>query len=136
MSDVGGLGGALLLSQQFEMYRWEDHFDRQRRSNDLAVDNAILRQQANQLVARYHQLVFDYNELLRRAMAVAKDSDHKTDAIRRLENTVRSLEAANAQLRLQAERDQAQIAYNELVINDMRKRERERDPDAFPFQLD
>ena len=63
MSDLGGLGGAFMLGQQLELYRWEDHFRRAREGNALASNDAAWRNQYNDLVNRYNRLLQDANRL-------------------------------------------------------------------------
>jgi len=102
MSD--GLSGAIMLSQQLEMYRWEDTLNRARYNDELAVDNALLRREAETLVERYNQLVAQANELYRRATEVAHDGARKDTLIAQLEHRAEELGRANASLEAECER--------------------------------
>ena len=51
MSDSGAFSGAMMLSQQLSMYRWMDTIERAWSNNELAVDNALLRREAAEIVA-------------------------------------------------------------------------------------
>jgi chromosome segregation ATPase len=104
MSDDGALSGAMMLSQQLEMYRWIDTLDRARSDNELTVDNALLRRDAEQIVARYNELVADFNDLLRRATEVAKDSDRKDSVIAELKREAEALRSAKTILEAECER--------------------------------
>jgi hypothetical protein len=63
MSDFGGLGGALMLGQQLETYKWEDHRRRAREGNALAANDAAWRNQYDNLVNQYNRLLNDANRL-------------------------------------------------------------------------
>jgi chromosome segregation ATPase len=104
MSDNGALSGAMMLSQQLRMYRWMDTLERARNDNELATDNALLRRDAEQVVACYNQLVAEFNELLRRATQVAKDSDRKDAVIAGLQQEAEELRNGKAALEAECER--------------------------------
>jgi chromosome segregation ATPase len=104
MSDDGALSGAMMLSQQLEIYRWIDTLDRARSDNELAIDNALLRRDAGQVVARYNQLVAEFNDLLRRATEVAKDSERKDSIIAELQREAEELRSGKAALEAECER--------------------------------
>ena len=104
MSDDGALSGAMMLSQQLEMYRWADTLDRARSDNELTVDNALLHRDAEQIVARYNELVAEFNDLLRRATEVAKDSDRKDSVIAELQREAEALRNAKTVLEAECER--------------------------------
>jgi chromosome segregation ATPase len=119
MSDDGALSGAVMLSQQLRMYRWADTLDRARFNNELAVDNALLRREAEELVARYNQLVAQANELYRHATEVASDGARKDTVIAQLERAKTALEAECEQLRLELRDKATQIALlREIVRQD------------------
>jgi chromosome segregation ATPase len=104
MSDDGALSGAMMLSQQLEMYRWIDTLDRARSDNQLTVDNALLRRDVEQIAGRYNQLVAEFNDLLRRATEVAKDSDRKDSVIAELKREAEALRSAKTILEEECER--------------------------------
>jgi hypothetical protein len=125
MSDDGALSGALMLSQQLRMYRWADTLDGARYNNELAVDNALLRREAEALVARYNELVARANDLHRRATEVANDGARKDSIIAELEHAKAVLEAECERLR-QKNHDQ------ELKIRLLRDVVRQDHPDIYP----
>jgi hypothetical protein len=104
MSDDGALSGAMMLSQQLEMYRWIDTLERARSGNELAMDNALLRRDAEQIVAQYDQLVAEFNDLLRRAKEAAKEADRKDAIIAGLQNEAKELQSGRAFLEGECER--------------------------------
>ena len=104
MSDDGALSGAIMLSQQLEMYRWIDTLDRARSGNELTVDNALLRRDVEQIAGRYNTLVAEFNDLLRRATEVAKDSDRKDSVIAELKREAEALRSAKTILEAECER--------------------------------
>jgi len=94
----------MMLSQQLEMYRWIDTLDRARSDNELALHNALLRRDAEQIVGRYNQLVAEFNDLLRRATEVAKESDRKDSIIAELQREAEVLRNAKTVLEAECER--------------------------------
>ena len=93
-----------MLSQQLEMYRWIDALDRARSDNGLAIDNALLRHDAEQLVARYNQLIAEFNDLLRRATEVAREANGKDAVIAGLQQETEELRNGKAALEAECER--------------------------------
>ena len=104
MSDDGALSGAMMLSQQLEMYRWMDTLERARNNNELAIDNGLLRRDAEQIVGRYNLLVAEFNDLLRRATEVAKEADRKDSIILGLQREAEALRNAKTVLEAECER--------------------------------
>ena len=104
MSDDAALSGAMMLSQQLRMYRWMDTLERAQDNNGLATDNALLRRDAEQVVASYNQLVAEFNELLLRATQVAQDSDRKDSVIAELQQEAEQLRNGKAALEAECER--------------------------------
>ena len=104
MPSDGALAGALLLSEQLSTDRFLDRLDRNRANAQLTVDNALLHRDAEQIVARYNELVADFNDLLRRATEVAKDSDRKDSVIAELKRQAEALRSAKTILEAECER--------------------------------
>ena len=104
MSANGAFSGAMMLSQQLRMYRWMDTLERAQDNNGLATDNALLRRDAEQVVASYNQLVAEFNELLLRATQVAQDSDRKDSVIAELQQEAEQLRNGKAALEAECER--------------------------------
>jgi hypothetical protein len=104
MPSDGGLAGALLLSEQLSTDRFLDRLERNRSTAQLTVDNALLRHDAEQIVARYNQLVAEFNDLLQRAREVAKEADRKDSTIAELEREAEALRNAKTVLEAECER--------------------------------
>jgi hypothetical protein len=104
MSDDGALSGAIMLSQQPEMYRWVDTLERAQSGNELAMDNALLRRAAEQIVAQYNQLVAEFNELLRRATEATKEAERKDAIIAGLQTEAKKLQRGKALLEAECDR--------------------------------
>jgi len=104
MPNDGALAGALLLSEQLSTDRFLDRLDRNRANAQLTVDNAFLRRDAEQIAGRYNELVAEFNDLLRRATEVAKDSDRKDAVIAGLRQEAEELRNGNVALEAECER--------------------------------
>ena len=104
MPNDGALAGALLLSEQLSTDRFLDRLDRNRANAQLTVDNALLRCDAEQIAGRYNELVAEFNDLLRRATEVAKDSDRKDAVIAGLRQEAEELRNGKAALEAECER--------------------------------
>jgi predicted nuclease with TOPRIM domain len=104
MPSDGALAGALLLSEQLSTDRFLDRLDRNRANAELTVDNALLRRDAEQIAGRYNELVAEFNDLLRRATEVAKDSDRKDAVIAGLQQESEELRNGKAALEAECER--------------------------------
>ena len=94
MPSDGGLAGALLLSEQLSTDRFLDKLERNHANAELAVDNALLRHEATEIVARYNQLVADFNDLRREAIEAALEADRRGAAIAELQHEVEALRRA------------------------------------------
>ena len=104
MPNDGALAGALLLSEQLSTDRFLDRLDRNRANAQLTVDNALLRRDAEQIAGRYNELVAEFNDLLRRATEVAKDSDRKDAVIAGLRQEAEELRNGNVAHEAECER--------------------------------
>jgi hypothetical protein len=121
MSDFGGLGGALLISQQLEAYRWEDHFRRARADNALAANDAGWRNQYNDLVNRYNALLRDANRL----------ADVQDRALAGKDGDIAELKATNAALVAQTERLTVELASAKATVRLLRGSLRELRPETY-----
>jgi hypothetical protein len=131
MSDDGAHSGAMMLSQQLEMYRWMDTLERARNNNELIIDNVLLRRDAEQTVARYNQLVAEFNELLRRATELAKEVDLKESIIAELRHQAEELRSAKAALEAECERLRQENEVQAIDIRLLRNIARRDHPDLY-----
>jgi predicted nuclease with TOPRIM domain len=104
MSDCGAFAGAQMIAEYLSIRDFMNGLDRNRSTAQLTVDNALLRHDAEQIVARYNQLVAEFNDLLQRAREVAKEADRKDSTIAELEREAEALRNAKTVLEAECER--------------------------------
>ena len=104
MSDYGAFAGAQMIAEYLSIRDFMNGLDRSRSTAQLSVDNALLRHDAEQIVARYNQLVAEFNDLLQRAREVAKEADRKDSTIAELEREAEALRNAKTVLEAECER--------------------------------
>jgi hypothetical protein len=127
MPNDGALAGALLLSEQLSTDRFLDRLDRNRANAQLTVDNALLRRDAERIAGRYNELVTEFNDLLRRATEVAKDSDRKDAVIAGLRQEAEELRNGKAALEAECEhlrRENAGQSIRIQWLSDMVRQDR------------
>ena len=88
----------MMLSNQLEIYRWEDHFRRMREQDGLAAQNASLRNELARLGAAYNDLARNFKHFANAALQMEKDTG---DRIARLEREL--AEARDAKAKTEAE---------------------------------
>ena len=94
MFDTGTFSGALMISQQLEMYRWADHFQHMREQDGLAAQNAALRNELARLGAAYNDLAGNFKHFANAALQMEKQTGER---IAQLEREVSELRDAKAQ---------------------------------------
>jgi cell division protein FtsB len=94
MSDFGGLGGALMLSDQISTDRLFDSYRRAREAGQLALNDAAWRNHYNNLVGQYNRLLNDANRL----------ADVQDRALNAQERRIAELTAANTSLETEVQR--------------------------------
>ena len=132
MPSDGGLAGALLLSEQLSTDRFLDRIERNRANDELAVDNALLRHEAAEIVARYNQLVADYNDLRRDAMEAAQQADRRGAAIADLQHEAEALRSEKEALEAECERLRQESKEKGIEITFLRATLRDQHPDRYP----
>jgi len=93
MFDTGAFSGALMISQQLEMYRWADHFQQMREQDGLATQNAALRSELARLGAAYNELARNFKHFASAALEMEKQTGER---IAQLEREVSELSDAKA----------------------------------------
>ncbi len=121
MSDFGGLGGALMLGQQLETYKWEDHRRRAREGNALAANNAAWQNQYDNLVNQYNRLLNDANRLA--------DVHDKERALK--DREIAELRAANEAHESGAKVAAAELAYAKDSLKMLRGLVKQLYPDIY-----
>jgi predicted nucleic acid-binding Zn-ribbon protein len=131
MSDSGAFSGAMMLSQQLSMYRWMDTIERAWSNNELAVDNALLREAA-EIVTRYNQLVADFNDLRRQAIEAAHEADRRGSAITDLQHEAEALQREKESLEAECARLRQENKEKGIEITFLRATLRDQHPDRYP----
>jgi hypothetical protein len=93
MFSTGDMSGAMMLSNQLEIYRWEDHFRRMREQDGLAAQNAALRSELARLGAAYNELGRNFKHFANAALQMEKETG---DRIAQLERELAELRDAKA----------------------------------------
>ena len=93
MFSTGDMSGAMMLSNQLEMYRWEDHFRRMREQDGLAAQNAALRSELARLGAAYNELGRNFKHFANAALQMEKETGER---IAQLERELAELRDAKA----------------------------------------
>jgi signal transduction histidine kinase len=104
MSDYGAFAGAQMIAEYLSIRDFMNGLDRNHANAQLSVDNVLLRRDAEQLVARYNQLIAEFNNLLRRATEVATEADRKDFLIAGLQQEAEELRNGKAALEAECER--------------------------------
>jgi uncharacterized coiled-coil DUF342 family protein len=128
----GGLAGALLLSEQLSTDRFLDRLERNRAQAELAADNALLRRESAEIVARYNQLVADFNDLRREAIEAAQEADRRGSAIAELQHEAEALRRAKDTLEAECERLRQENKEKGIEITFLRETLRDQHPDRYP----
>ena len=133
MSDsMGAMFGAQLIADSLYFQRLAADRRHSQSLDQLAADNALIRQQWASLVQRYNQLIDQHNELIRRVETFASDYDKLAARNVGLQEQVRTLQETVRRQDRQAELDRLRMYSLDLRIKGLHQMERERDPDAFP----
>jgi uncharacterized protein YlxW (UPF0749 family) len=93
MFDAGAFSGALMISQQLEMYRWADHFQQMREHGGLEAQNAALRNELARLGAAYNELGQNFKHFANAALQMEKETGER---IVQLERELAELRDAKA----------------------------------------
>jgi len=93
MFSTGDMSGAMMLSNQLEIYRWEDHFRRMREQDGLAAQNDALRNELTRLGAAYNELARNFKHFANAALQMEKQTGER---IAQLESEVSELRDAKA----------------------------------------
>jgi predicted nucleic acid-binding Zn-ribbon protein len=93
MFSTGDMSGAMMLSNQLEIYRWEDHFRRMREQDGLAAQNAALRSELARLGAAYNELARNFKHFASAALEMEKQTGER---IAQLEREVSELRDSKA----------------------------------------
>ena len=91
MFSTGDMSGAMMLSNQLAMYRWEDHCQWMREQDGLAAQNEALRNELARLGAAYNELARNFKHFANTALQMETQTGER---IAQLESEVSELRAA------------------------------------------
>jgi hypothetical protein len=106
--------------------------ERNRAQTELAADNALLRRESAEIVARYNQLVADFNDLRRQAIEAAQEADRRGSAIAELQHEAEALRHARDALEAECERLRQENQEKGIEITFLRETLRDQHPDRYP----
>ena len=121
MPDLGGIGGALLLSDQISTDRLFDSLRRTREANNLALNDAAWRNQYNDLLNRYNALLRDANRL----------ADVQDRALAGQDSQIAELKATNQSLESQVQHLRRELQMVRGLVDVERAIYREKHPEDF-----
>ena len=81
MSDWAALTAAGIISDTLWIQEFGRALRERRDFQELAIDNALVRREAAEIVAHYNKLVADFNDLQRTAIEAAQEADRRGSAI-------------------------------------------------------
>jgi hypothetical protein len=93
-----------MIAEYLSIRDFMNGLDRNRANAQLSVDNVLLHRDAEQLVARYNNLVAEFNDLLGRAMEVTAEAGRKDSVIAGLQQEAEELRNGKAALEAECER--------------------------------
>ena len=93
MFSTGDMSGAMMLSNQLAMYRWEDHSQWMREQDGLAAQNEALRNELARLGAAYNELARNFKQFANAALQMERQTGER---IAQLESEVAELRDAKA----------------------------------------
>ena len=91
MFSTGDMSGAMMLSNQLAMYRWEDHCQWMREQDGLAAQNEALRNELARLGAAYNELARNFKRFANAALQMETQTGER---IAQLESEVSELRGA------------------------------------------
>ena len=93
MFSTGDISGAMMLSNQLEIYRCEDHFRRMCEQDGLAAQNASLRNELARLGTAYYELARNFKHFANAALQMETETGER---IAQLERELAELRDAKA----------------------------------------
>jgi len=131
MSDWAALTAAGIISDTL----WIQEFGRALRERcdfqELAIDNALVRREAAEVVAHYNKLVADFNDLQRRATEAAREADRRGSAIAELQHEVEALRRAKDTLEAECGRLRQESKEQGIEITFLRETLRDQHADRY-----
>ena len=132
MSDWAALTAAGIISDTLWIQEFGRALRERRDFQELAIDNALVRREAAEVVAHYNKLVADFNDLQRRAIEAAHEADRRGSAIAELQHEVETLRRAKDTLEAECERLRQESKEKGIEITFLREILRKQHPDRYP----
>ena len=132
MSDWAALTAAGIISDTLWIQEFGRALRERRDFQELAIDNALVRREAAEVVAHYNKLVADFNDLQRRAIEAAQEADRRGSAIAELQHEVEALRRAKDTLEAECERLRQENKEKGIEITFLRETLRDQHPDRYP----
>jgi chromosome segregation ATPase len=132
MSDRAALTAAGIISDTLWIQEFGRALRERRDFQELAIDNALVRREAAEVVAHYNKLVADFKDLQRRAIEAAQEADRRGSAIAELQHEVETLRRAKDTLESECERLRQESKEKGVEITFLRHILRQEHPDRYP----
>jgi chromosome segregation ATPase len=132
MSDRAALTAAGIISDTLWIQDFGRALRERRDFQELAIDNALVRREAAEVVAHYNKLVADFKDLQRRAIEAAQEADRRGSAIAELQHEVETLRRAKDTLESECERLRQESKEKGVEITFLRHILRQEHPDRYP----
>ena len=133
MSDWAVLTAAGIISDTLWIQEFGRALRERRDFQELAIDNALVRREAAEVVAHYNKLVADFNDLQRRAVEAAQEADRRGSAIAELQHEAEALRSAKDTLETECERLRQENKEKGIEITFLRHILRQEHPDRYPL---
>ena len=132
MSDWAALTAAGIISATLWIQEFGRALRERRDFQELAIDNALVRREAAEIVAHYNKLVADFNDLQRTAIEAAQEADRRGSAIAALQHEAAALRRAKDTLEAECERLRQESKEKGIEITFLRHILRQEHPDRYP----
>jgi uncharacterized coiled-coil DUF342 family protein len=131
MSDWTALTAAGIISDTLWIQEFGRALRERRDFQELAIDNALVRREAAEVVAHYNKLVADFNDLQHRAIEAAQEADRRGSAIAELQQEVEALRRAKDTLEAECQRLRQESKEKGIEITFLRETLRDQHPDRY-----
>ena len=132
MSDWAALTAAGIISDTLWIQEFGRALRERRDFQDLAIDNALVRREAEEVVAHYNKLVADFNDLQRRAINSAQEADRRGSVIADLQHEAEALRREKDTLEAECERLRQENKEKGIEITFLRETLRDQHPGRYP----
>jgi predicted nucleic acid-binding Zn-ribbon protein len=132
MSDWAALTAAGIISDTLWIQEFGRALRERRDFQNLAIDNALVRREAAEVVVHYNKLVADFNDLRRQAIEAAQEADRRGAAIADLQHEAEALRREKDSLETECARLRQENKEKGVEITFLRHILRQEHPDRYP----